>query len=193
MTEMMMKLTTLMLSKQSKRPAMIVKARTKRRTRLMKRKIIQMKSIIWILRKRNYHRILNKDAQKDDMWIFMRERLVTTQKLKDINDFIFVKTWWHGLGKRSRIKVKLIGNPAIIKPKLSQYKFALRSINVGQYASLINNLINFRDSEPNLYLDNVLYINQTKYFKPLMELDRKDVIPTKEYFSSQFNLNMDQK
>ena len=123
----------------------------------------------------------------------MRERLVTTQKLKDINDFIFVKTWWHGLGKRSRIKVKLIGNPAIIKPKLSQYKFALRSINVGQYASLINNLIYFRDSEPNLYLDNVLYINQTKYFKPLMELDRKDVIPTKEYFSSQFNLNMDQK
>lgn len=75
---------------------------------------------------------------------------------------------------------------------MSEYKYVLRSINVGQYANLINNLIKFRDAEPNEYLDSVLYINKTTFFEPLMECDKNIVIPIKEYFSKQFNLNMDQ-
>lgn len=123
----------------------------------------------------------------------MKNRMNTTQKLKDINDFIFVKTCWHGLGKANKIKVKVIGNPLEIKQKLSEYKYALRSINVGQYANLINNLISFRDAPSNKYLESVLYINKTKFFEPLMELEKEVVIRMKEYFSEQFSLNLDQK
>ena len=123
----------------------------------------------------------------------MKTRMNNTQKLKEVNDFIFVKTCWHGLGKSSKIKVKIIGNAEEIKGKMSEYKYALRSINVGQYANLINNLCSFRDAPPNEYLDSVLYINKTTFFEPLMELNKNEVHQMKDYFSEQFKLNLDQK
>ena len=146
----------------------------------------------FVLKKRNILLKSNKNAQKDDLWIFMKKRINNIQKLKDINDFIFVKTCWHGKGKSNKIKVKVIGNTEEIKSKLGDYKYALRSVNVGQYANLINNLISFRDGPPNKYLDSVLHINKTTFFEPLMELNKSEVIQMKDYFSRQFKLNSDQ-
>ncbi|CAI2366502.1 unnamed protein product [Moneuplotes crassus] len=140
-----------------------------------------------------YPQALKKNAQKDDMWVLMKTCMNTTQKLKDINDFIFVKTCWHGLGKAKKIKVKVIGNPADIKPRMKEYKFAFRSINVSQYASLVDNLIAFRDGPKNRYLDSVLYINKTTFFEPLIECNRSDVVKMKDYFSQEFSLNRDQR
>ena len=160
---------------------------------LSQEKVDTSKDVYFLnIEEKEYPPELKKDAQKDDLWIFMKTRINSTQKLKDINDFIFVKTWWHGLGKSAKIKVKVLGSKSEIKPKIAEYKFALRSTNVGQYANLINNLVAFRDATPNSYLDSVLYINKTSFFEPLMELDRNVVIPMKEYFAKQFNLNMDQ-
>jgi hypothetical protein len=135
---------------------------------------------------------LRKDAQKADLWLFMKERMNTTQSLKEINDFIFIKTCWHGLGKSKKIKVKVVGNKSDVISKLKEYKYALRSINVGQYENLINNLIVFRDALPNKYLDSVLHINNTNFFEPLMKIEEEKVLEIKKYFSKQFNLNMDQ-
>ena len=141
---------------------------------------------------KEYSPDIKKDAQKDDLWIFMRERINSTQKIKDINDFLFVRTWWHGLGKSSRIKVKLVGNKMEANLKLNEFKYAMRSVNISQYVNLINNLINFRDAKPNMYLDSVLHINNTSFFEPLLKCDKNIVTQIKEKYSKEFNLNMDQ-
>ena len=39
----------------------------------------------------------------------MKQRIISTQKLEDLNDFIYVRTCWHGVGKSRTMKVKLIG------------------------------------------------------------------------------------
>lgn len=45
-----------------------------------------------IIEESEYPPELRKDAQKADLWLFMKERMNSTQNLKDINDFIYVKT-----------------------------------------------------------------------------------------------------
>ena len=141
---------------------------------------------------KEYSPDLKKDAQKDDLWIFMKERINSTQKIKDINDFLYVRTWWHGLGKSSRIKVKLIGNKADANLRLGEFKYAMRSTNISQYVNLINNLVNFRDAKPNKYLDSVLHISKTSFFEPLLVCEKNMVTQLKEKYSKEFNLNMDQ-
>ena len=53
---------------------------------------------------------MKQDSQTDDLWIVMKERMISTQKLDDINDFIFVRTCWHGVGKSKSMKVKVVGS-----------------------------------------------------------------------------------
>jgi len=36
--------------------------------------------------------------------------MISSQKLDAINDFIFVWTCWHGVGKSKTMKVKVIGS-----------------------------------------------------------------------------------
>ncbi|CAI2367160.1 unnamed protein product [Moneuplotes crassus] len=136
---------------------------------------------------------MKKGAQKDDLWMLMKNCMNTTQNLRQVNDFVFVKTCWHGFGKSKSLKVKLIGNASKVKPKLEEYKYAFRSINLNQYTNLVNNLIAFRDGPENKFLDSILYIGRTTFFEPLIECEKDDVLKMKEYFSHQFSLNRDQK
>jgi len=59
------------------------------------------------------------------------------------------------------MKVAIIGAAEETKIKVDQYKFAIKSVNLNGFSSLIDNLIDFREKS-NPYVDTMLSIKNTK-------------------------------
>jgi hypothetical protein len=70
-----------------------------------------------------------------------------------------------------KMKVLVLGNPDEVKIKVDQYKFAIKSVNLCGFQSLIDNLIDFK-ARKNPYVDSILSIkNEKSKFKVLKRCD----------------------
>ena len=76
---------------------------------------------------------------------------------------------------------------------MDQYKFAVKSVNLNGFSSLIENLIEFRERS-NPYVDSMLAIKNTKAkFKVLLNCDPMMVEAIRQATCMQFKLNRDQE
>jgi hypothetical protein len=115
--------------------------------------------------------LVRKDMSVEDLWILLKRPLVTTQSLSECTDMAFVKSLWHGHNKEMKMKVLVLGNPDEVKIKVDQYKFAIKSVNLCGFQSLIDNLIDFK-ARKNPYVDSILSIkNEKSKFKVLKRCD----------------------
>ena len=62
-----------------------------------------------------------------------------------MSDVLFVKAGWHGFNKQMKIRVTIVGSIDQAKMKVDQYKYAIKSVNLNGFSSLIYNLIEFRE------------------------------------------------
>ncbi|TNV86292.1 hypothetical protein FGO68_gene3263 [Halteria grandinella] len=91
------------------------------------------------------------------------------------------------------MKVLVLGNPDEVKIRVDQYKFAIKSVNLSGFQSLIDNLIDFKARE-NPYVDSILSIKNAKSrFKVLKKCDPVLVEAVRLATCIQFRLNRDQE
>lgn len=69
------------------------------------------------------------------------------------------------------MRITIIGSTDEARIKVDQYKFAIKSVNLNGFSSLIENLIEFREKS-NPYVDSMLSIKNSKAkFKVLQKCD----------------------
>jgi hypothetical protein len=90
-----------------------------------------------------------------------------------------------------KMKVGIIGSVEDVKIKVDQYKFAIKSVNLNGFSSLIGNLIEFRERS-NPYVDSMLSIKNTKAkCKVLQKCDPELVEAVRQETCFHFKLNRD--
>jgi hypothetical protein len=137
--------------------------------------------------------LVKKDMMVEDLWILMKRPMITNQTLSDVSDALFVKAGWHGYNKLLKMRVTIIGSADQARLKVDQYKYAIKSVNLNGFSSLIDNLIEFRERS-NPYVDSMLSIENTKAkFKVLHKCDPLLVEAVRQATCMQFRLNRDQE
>ena len=134
---------------------------------------------------------VKKDMMVEDLWILMKRPMVTNQGLNDVTEVVFARAMWHSHNKQMKIKVAVLGSVEEAKIKVDQYKFAIKSVNLNGFSSLIENLIEFRERS-NPYVDSMLSIKNTKAkFKVLQKCDPQLVEAVRQETCFHFKLNRD--
>lgn len=105
--------------------------------------------------------LVKKDMVVEDLWLIMKRPMVTNQNLSDVPDMVLAKSTWHFHNKQKKMKVSIIGDSGPVKSRADSFKFAFKSVNLMGYSSLIENLIEFREST-NPYVDSMLGIANSK-------------------------------